>query len=173
MVFVSKNLQRKCKWCDKEPKKNLTSGRNKGYYRTCGSEECLKKQYEDTHICRSKGRINKPIDLICAICGIEFLKKAANHKRYCLECVPDNSWRGRAQRYGIGFKQWNAILEAQNGTCALCNKNPEVVDHCHKTGRIRGLLCGACNTGISILERDSEFLQDAIRYIGGNYSIQK
>lgn len=47
MVFVSQNKVRKCKYCENQPKINMSSGRNKGYYKTCGSIECLRKQYDD------------------------------------------------------------------------------------------------------------------------------
>lgn len=173
MVFVSKNLKRKCKYCDKEPKKNLTSGRNKGYYTTCGSEECLKAQYKDHHVCVLKGKLNKPENMKCAICGDTFEKKSSNHKRYCLECVPDKSWRGRAQRYGIGKKQWDLLLQKQNHKCALCEKNPEVVDHCHKEGIVRGLLCNSCNIGLKILDSCPDFLQRALKYVGVSNAFQK
>lgn len=166
MVFVSNNVDRKCKYCDKPPKKNLTNGKNKGYYRTCGSKECLRSQYDDHHVCILKGRLKNPIDLTCNICGKEFKKQQGNHKRYCKECVPDKGWRLRAQRYGIGKPQWEKLSEKQNGKCALCEKNPEVVDHCHKIGKIRGLLCGGCNMAISILDRDDEFIEKALKYVG-------
>lgn len=170
MAFVSKNIKKKCKYCDKEPKKNLISGRNKGYYRTCGSKECLNAQYKDHYVCVLKGKVNKKEDLICFICGQKFIRTSANHRRYCKECVPDKSWRGRAQRYGIGKKQWDLLLEKQNKTCALCERNPEVVDHCHKDGRVRGLLCNSCNTNLKILDCCPNFLQKALNYVGISYA---
>ncbi len=168
MVFQSKNLFRKCKWCDKERKKNLTSGRHKGYYTTCGSKECLAMQYKDHHICVSKGKLNNPIDFICVICQKEFKQESNNHKRYCKICVPDKSWRCRAARYGIGKPQWDHLSEKQNNKCVLCDKFPEVVDHCHKQGKVRGLLCNACNTTINILDRDKDYLIKAIKYVYAN-----
>lgn len=173
MVFVSKNLVRKCKYCEKEPKKNLSSGRFKGYYRTCGSKECTSAQYRDERICVLKGKVKKHQDLICALCENSFERRSANHKRYCTECVPDQIWRGRAQRYGIGKKQWDLLLKNQNGKCALCEKIPEVVDHCHKRGVVRGLLCNSCNIGLKILDSCPEFLQRAIKYVGVSNAFQK
>ena len=165
MVFISKNLFRKCRWCENEKKKNLTSGSNKGYYSTCGSSECLKKQYDDAYICAAKGRRTVPIDMNCVICHQDFKSEHTNHKRYCKQCVPDKSWRGRAQRYGIGKPQWDQLLKDQNGTCALCDRFPEVVDHCHSEGIVRGLLCNKCNTRINILD-EPEFLKKALKYVG-------
>lgn len=168
MVFVSKNLIRKCKYCENEPKKNLTSGRNKGYYITCGNEKCLKRQYEDNHVCILKGRRKEIKDYECAICDQKFEQKTSAHRRYCLECVPDKSWRGRAQRYGIGKKQWDILMDRQEGKCALCERMPECVDHCHERGVVRGLLCNSCNIRIEILAKDEEFLYKAMRYVGRN-----
>lgn len=173
MVFVSKNIFRKCKWCDKERKKNLTSGRHKGYYTTCGSKKCLRRQYDDVYVCIKKGRLKNKSFGVCDVCEREFQRLSPSHKRYCTVCVPDKSWRGRAQRYRIGKPQWDTLLEFQNNKCCLCDRNPEVVDHCHKKGIVRGLLCNACNTAINILDRDYEYLQKALKYIGGDYSFQK
>jgi Recombination endonuclease VII len=173
MVFVSKNLKRKCKYCDKEPKKNMSTGRHNGWYRTCGSKECLNAQYKDNHVCALKGRFKNIEDLTCVICGNSFLRTSSNHRKYCKECVPDKSWRGRAQRYGIGKKQWDVLLKKQNNKCALCDKNPEVVDHCHKEGIVRGLLCNACNTGLKILDSCPNFLQRSLEYVGVSNAFQK
>jgi hypothetical protein len=165
MVFVSKNMFRKCRWCDKERKKNLSSGRHKGYYSTCGSEECLKRQYTDSSVCKSKGVVKNGENYLCVVCGCNFQSTTSNHRTYCKECVPDNSWRGRASRYLIGKKQWDALVEKQNGTCALCSRNPEVVDHCHASRKVRGLLCNKCNLVIRLLDTDLDFLQRAMEYV--------
>lgn len=49
-------INRKCKYCSNDAKKNIINGRNKGYCRTCGNEECLKQQYKNADISLSKGR---------------------------------------------------------------------------------------------------------------------
>lgn len=173
MVFVSQNKDRKCKWCDKPPKENIQiengKPRKKGYYRTCGSKECLRKQYDDIYICISKGKLNNPIDFTCACCGEEFKGSYGNHRRYCSDCVPNNAWRGRAARYGVGKKQWDKMLKKQSNACALCNRNPEVVDHCHKSGKVRGLLCNKCNGVIKLMDMKKEYIDRVIKYTGGKY----
>lgn len=86
-------------------------------------------------------------------------------------------------QYGITLDEYNAMLEKQDGVCAICG-NPEVkaqarngtngiknldsllVDHDHKTGKVRGLLCYRCNTGIGKLNDDPNLLRKAARYIG-------
>jgi hypothetical protein len=61
-------------------------------------------------------------------------------------------------RYGISLVDWQLMFERQGGVCAICNDPPSKprnfhVDHCHKTGRVRGLLCVRCNTSLGWFER--------------------
>lgn len=85
--------------------------------------------------------------------------------------------KARALRdsFGISLEEYEKMLSEQNGVCAICIK-PEThkrngklkalaVDHNHKTGAIRGLLCSDCNTGIGKLKDDPEVLRSAIRYL--------
>lgn len=78
---------------------------------------------------------------------------------------------------GITLEQYHKILEDQKEVCAICHQ-PErricgrtkqisrlVIDHCHETGKVRGLLCHDCNTGIGKLREDPIRLLRAIRYI--------
>ena len=63
------------------------------------------------------------------------------------------------------------MLEIQGDACAICgtkdtgNRKAFHVDHCHDTGKIRGLLCGNCNSGIGNLRDDINLLQRAIEYL--------
>lgn len=75
--------------------------------------------------------------------------------------------------YGMTPEQYDAMLEAQGGVCAIC-KRPErikgrrlCVDHCHSTGEVRGLLCNACNIALGKLEDNLESIKVAIKYLGG------
>ena len=68
--------------------------------------------------------------------------------------------------------KYESMLLSQKGLCALCEtsdpKGPTskfVVDHCHITGKIRGLLCNHCNTGLGKLGDSIESLNKAIRYL--------
>lgn len=60
-------------------------------------------------------------------------------------------------RYGITVDEYDGMLAAQGGVCKLCGGLPKGkrlhVDHCHKTLRVRGILCTSCNTTIGKLER--------------------
>ncbi len=78
--------------------------------------------------------------------------------------------------YGITLAQYDAVLEQQNGNCAICGNLEHVldkngkrralaVDHCHNTKVVRGLLCTNCNKGIGHLKDSIELLESAITYL--------
>lgn len=74
--------------------------------------------------------------------------------------------------YGLTTDDYNKMLESQDNKCFIClsdsprNKhNVFVVDHCHKTGRVRGLLCTYCNLGLGAFSDNIESLNNAINYL--------
>jgi len=74
--------------------------------------------------------------------------------------------------YGLDFKDYEKMLELQNGVCAICSSPPPnnrktrlAIDHCHKTGKVRGLLCDKCNRSIGLLKDDVSVLKSAIKYL--------
>lgn len=74
-------------------------------------------------------------------------------------------WRG----YGLTLDDYNKMLAAQNGVCDICKNPPKkealAVDHCHKTGTIRALLCKACNRAIGNLFENPNYADRAAIYI--------
>jgi len=73
------------------------------------------------------------------------------------------------EAYGITIEQYDLILASQGGTCAICDggtsKRHFAVDHNHKNGNIRGLLCARCNTGLARFMDKIELLRRAVRYM--------
>lgn len=77
------------------------------------------------------------------------------------------------RRYGLSKAEYFAMVEAQSNCCAICGESPNpsakkrllCVDHCHDTGRIRGLLCDSCNKGIGNLKENAAVLFRAILYL--------
>lgn len=161
------NIFRKCKHCDKEVKRNITpGGRNKGYYETCGSDECTSLRYRDLKIRKDKGIRKDGERFVCEICDQSFVSKSSNHRKFCMNCVPSREWRMRASRYGIGKCQWDVMLASQRGRCALCEREAQCVDHCHEKKKNRGLLCHSCNTVLGRVEKESgEWLKRAMAYL--------
>ena len=80
-------------------------------------------------------------------------------------------------RYGITKEYYLHLLEKQNGVCAICSKvnvhknkhgslnKRLVVDHCHSTGLVRGLLCNRCNIALGGFNDDPTLLKSAILYM--------
>lgn len=73
--------------------------------------------------------------------------------------------------YNISLEDYNILLEKQDNKCAICERNVLEygknlsIDHCHKTGRIRGLLCNKCNQGLGLFNDSPLFLMNAIHYL--------
>jgi Recombination endonuclease VII len=75
-----------------------------------------------------------------------------------------------AWRYGLTLKEYDQMLYDQDGKCKICKAEPVTVlsvDHCHYTGKVRGLLCSHCNTGLGMFKDDPLLLAEAIKYLGG------
>lgn len=107
--------------------------------------------------------------------------------RACVECARGKAAkhyasRGRAQapirhrlaKYGLDASAFAALLEKQHGTCAICRVllaggsaagHGLAVDHCHTTGRVRGLLCNHCNRGLGLFHDDPAALLAAAGYL--------
>ncbi len=75
------------------------------------------------------------------------------------------------RQYGVSMGRYKKIFNAQKGKCALCGKSQVActrrlhIDHNHKTGEIRGLLCHGCNTGLGSFNDDISLLKKAISYL--------
>jgi hypothetical protein len=71
-------------------------------------------------------------------------------------------------RYGIGHKDFDELLAEQGGVCAVCGAaDPEHVDHDHRTGWVRGILCFNCNGGLGQFRDNPRFLSAAMTYLKG------
>lgn len=75
------------------------------------------------------------------------------------------------KNYGITSDDYDKMLKEQNNVCKVCNgpamgKGRYHVDHCHKTGKIRGLLCHKCNVALGMVQDNIEHLNKLIVYLG-------
>lgn len=77
-------------------------------------------------------------------------------------------------KYGITLEQYDEMRAMQQFRCKTCNKHetemrtPLHVDHCHISGKIRGLLCKKCNTALGMVKDSKEVLKNLIIYLEGN-----
>ncbi len=109
----------------------------------------------------------------------DYLKDRDNR----LEKAKTNYWNNRAgarangikRRYGITWDDYLDLYNKHAGCCHICAVPLELfgsdkhkvaqVDHCHKTGKVRGLLCTACNTGLGNFKDDVNLLSKVIGYL--------
>lgn len=111
----------------------------------------------------------------CKVCCAERARQwiAANPER-----ARANSRKANlVNNYGLTVAEYDALLRKQGGVCAVCGKDEPnahgrtgkqfrlAVDHCHKTGEVRGLLCQKCNRAIGLLGDDPVLMRKAISYL--------
>lgn len=73
-------------------------------------------------------------------------------------------------KYGITLEEYDQMMEDQNYGCAICGESCKInknltIDHNHRTGKVRGLLCSKHNRAIGLLEDDPEMLEKALTYL--------
>ncbi|AXP07754.1 putative endonuclease 7 superfamily protein [Sinorhizobium phage phiM6] len=81
------------------------------------------------------------------------------------------SYKHRVKSYGITLEEYEELLKVQDYKCAVCEKeSTEVlnIDHCHSSGKIRGLLCRNCNTALGHAKDDVSILEKLITYLKKN-----
>jgi hypothetical protein len=70
------------------------------------------------------------------------------------------------RRYGLTPEEFEALLARQGSLCPICLKRPAVhVDHDHRSGNVRGILCEMCNGGLGQFRDNAETIESAIRYL--------
>lgn len=70
------------------------------------------------------------------------------------------------RQYGLSVEELELMYKQQENMCKICGlENKLAVDHCHTTGRVRGLLCQKCNQGLGNFKDNTEYLLKAIEYL--------
>ena len=98
-------------------------------------------------------------------------RKSLEHKKYMQEYRRRNYRRYNHCGYICDTNEYNEMFRKQKGCCAICGTHQTkltkqlAVDHCHKSGKNRGLLCTTCNTHLGIYEK--------YKYVFDNYLIKK
>ena len=90
---------------------------------------------------------------VCDACRVDPRKHRANHER-----------RRRLRKYGITQEQYDELLREQGERCPGCGTDDPgakgwCIDHCHRSGRVRALLCNRCNTVIGLVDEDPALLR--------------
>jgi hypothetical protein len=119
------------------------------------------------------GRRNGRLQARCKPCKAAAAKQwreANKHKaieRYWANPAGERE-RHLVRKYGVTLERYTQMLEQQGGACAICRKTQQRafdVDHCHATGRVRGLLCTNCNRMIGHAADDASRLRAAAAYL--------
>ena len=141
----------------------------------------------------AKGRLSR----ICPKCGVE-KQATADHfptrpgrgknrgqrllTSWCRSCVSasrseEGKVKNRLRRYGISAEQFNALRAG--GSCPICSNRyvderhharQPVVDHDHRTGKVRGVICRSCNLGLGYASDDPAWLDSAGFYLAHGMS---
>jgi Recombination endonuclease VII len=122
---------------------------------------------------------------ICPKCT----KENNTKKTYCNECnkqyersrwskLPTEKKRAKwlKNKYDLTFEEYESKFNQQDGRCECCSKSISItttgngpdtacVDHCHTTGKVRGLLCNHCNRALGLLKEDVEVMKKLIIYL--------
>ena len=115
--------------------------------------------------------------------------KSRGYQSYCISCrkqrqeskakyLGEDAWAKLNRKYylksayGLSLEDYDKLLESQDYSCKICKTNEKgvykgtlFVDHCHSTGKIRGLLCHHCNTALGKFKDSETILQNAIEYL--------
>jgi hypothetical protein len=97
-----------------------------------------------------------------------------DNKAFYKEKYKKNKFAIIEKKYGLTEQAYNEMWSEQSGRCKICNKHEQelgkvlYVDHCHNTGKVRGLLCNKCNTAIGLLFDDVDIILKAANYIKEN-----
>lgn len=112
----------------------------------------------------------------CRECGSDFSPLAPSHLYCSEECVSKNNSRRYLEKtYGITYEYYMELYNKYEGRCHVCfgegfkiDKNQKLklaLDHCHTTGKIRGMLCHNCNRALGLFKDNTKSLQRAIEYL--------
>lgn len=102
-------------------------------------------------------------------CWVPWCEEPVRHKRLGLCDAHTRQNNYMSHKYGIGMAERYKLAEQQNWTCAICPVKDERgslnIDHCHTTGRVRGLVCGNCNRAIGLFKDDPRIIKNAAHYL--------
>jgi len=115
---------------------------------------------------------------VCSTCEAEkpltkdFFYWRSDNQKFRNECKECHKERQLKNKFGITYLEYHILLKSQGYRCEICRSELEssrytkfAVDHCHKTGKIRGLLCTSCNTALGLLKDSEHRLHSAIKYL--------
>jgi len=127
--------------------------------------------HEKGRVCTSCGKFKDPSQYSLERDRRSFGGIAMRSK--CKPCNEHRKYKAFIKRtYDITWETYEQIFDDQDGKCAICkskissNRTSRLfVDHCHDTGKVRGLLCSSCNHGLGLFKDSATILKSAIKYL--------
>lgn len=112
------------------------------------------------NISKSEGEYYKSTPYVCKVCHNARTKKRHAEKP---ELRREANWRNKYGIIGMTMERYEAMYESQVGLCAVCGRAEKAgrllaVDHNHRSGAIRGLLCTKCNTTLGWIEKHPQII---------------
>lgn len=156
-----------CKKCIEEKREVVFQRKRGRLYKRCPSNQYLAEQaskqgkstYESISECPKGHRERYTTTNNCVECD-----KEARFKR-----KEGAKWKRVGNIYGLKKEDFYNLIEAQEYKCKICqdelNEKNTHIDHCHKTGLVRSLLCSRCNQAIGLMREDISILKKAIWYL--------
>jgi hypothetical protein len=115
---------------------------------------------------------NGKIYSYCKVCELNKQKQMRRNRP--IEYKQKDKNKRIKKEYGIDLKEYDELEKAQEYKCAICKNLRGLsrfglhIDHCHKTGKIRGLLCQSCNMGLGNFKDNPSLLLKAVEYLNEN-----
>lgn len=181
-IYMQTPLQKKCSLCKSEkPHSEFYPSKTTNDHLVSRCKPCSRKvasNWSQSNPRRASQRSrdwakNNP-DKVSAYRTMWGKKNKDKIRKYKSDWVARNPGKDLNSRLmytrGITLDDYNNMLTAQRGVCAICKKISNdgrrlCVDHCHSTNRVRGLLCTYCNTAIGLFKDDVTLLSNAIKYL--------
>lgn len=178
---------KRCTGCERAlPTASFAADRNRRDGLQVRCRECV-AEYSAAHYRRRREAIGKsvrqrvdvpPGHKLCRTCGEikphgEWHRNATASDGLSTRCKACRAIQGREghlkRHYGMTEAERDEMIASQMGLCVICLKAPAVhVDHCHETGRVRGVLCFNCNSAIGKLGDDPDAVRRAAAYLEGS-----
>jgi hypothetical protein len=173
---------KKCSACQEVlPVSAFASNRSRPDGLQANCRECAAEYYRRRQAARGT-TVREKVDVpdghkLCRACGeikphSEWHRNATASDGLSTQCKECRAVRARSdhlkRQYGITQAERDALVASQGGVCCIClSAVPEHVDHCHKTGRVRGVLCFSCNAALGQFKDRPDAIRRAAAYVEG------
>ncbi|MFF7136542.1 endonuclease VII domain-containing protein [Streptomyces sp. NPDC008196] len=177
---------KECRKCGRDlPLAAFARGKNRRDGLQVHCRECV-AEYSAAHYRRRREAMGKPVrehvdvpegHKLCRTCGeikpwSEWHRNATASDGLSTRCKACRAAQGRRdhlkRRYGLTEAERDKLIASQGGVCCICLAVvPEHVDHCHKTGRVRGVLCFSCNAALGQFKDRPDAIRRAAAYLEG------